>query len=35
MSQPQHDIGAAVTSVQTMTLDTVMGALPDLERSAQ
>ena len=32
MSQPQHDIGTSVAPAQTLTLDTVMGALPELEQ---
>ena len=35
MSQPLHDIGASVAPAQRLTLDTVLGALPELESSAQ
>lgn len=35
MSQPLHDTGVSVSPIQTLTLDAVMGALPELESSAQ
>ena len=35
MSQPLHDVGASVAPDRTLTLDTVLGALPELESGAQ